>query len=634
MGVPVAFPQNLFRPLLATLICACALLAVPLAGSAAALTCGGKKVTIMGTPGNDRIVGKGASDVIYGGGGDDRIDGGRNGNDTICGGPGDDRIQGGRGFDGLYGDEGDDDLFGETGSDMLEGGSGDDKLSGFKGADKLYGNGGEDQLNGAKGPDTLDGGADNDYVDGQQGSDEIDGSGGEDTLLGDKGNDKIDGGPDNDLIEGGAGDEPILDGGGGTDSIFGGAGTDNVDGGDGDGDIVRGDAGTDTLSGGGGSQDIVSYASATRSGVIVSLQSNKAKGDGHDGLSGFEDVVGSPQGDTLVGDGSPNRLDGGVGDDTLDSGGGGGEAFGGPGSDNCDGFAVESSCGPEIGPPPGTASVILNQGLDESSLIVQGGPSGDELRVATGPGGWTIFSGAEVYAGDGCAASPSDSHVVNCPGDPDLALIVVTGNDGGDTLVADPSIPANAKVRINGNAGSDTVVGGPENDVLEAGENYNGPDNGNDTLIGNGGNDVLYSDPGGDNLNAGPGEDLLVSSVPTCQGHNYDGGSGDDTVSYARSNDNLRIELGGTGGPAGCGNPDRILPNNESLEGSDGPDVLIGDGGDNSMMGHLGADVFLGKGGDDFIDAIDGQRDKQIVCGGGGGDEVVKDGKDPSPSGC
>ena len=60
--------------------------------------------------------------------------------------------------------------------------------------------------------------------------------------------------------------------------------------------------------------------------------------------------------------------------------------------------------------------------------------------------------------------------------------------------------------------------------------------------------------------------------------------------------------------------------------------MLTGDNGDNSMLGHLGADTFIGKGGDDFIDAADGQRDKAIVCGGGN-DEVVKDGNDPT-SGC
>jgi hypothetical protein len=50
------------------------------------------------------------------------------------------------------------------------------------------------------------------------------------------------------------------------------------------------------------------------------------------------------------------------------------------------------------------------------------------------------------------------------------------------------------------------------------------------------------------------------------------------------------------------------------------------------MLGHLGADTFIAKGGNDFIDAADGRRDKDIVCGGGN-DEVIKDGKDPT-SGC
>ena len=62
--------------------------------------------------------------------------------------------------------------------------------------------------------------------------------------------------------------------------------------------------------------------------------------------------------------------------------------------------------------------------------------------------------------------------------------------------------------------------------------------------------------------------------------------------------------------------------------------MLIGDGGENSFLGHLGADTFIGKGGSDFIDAIDGKRDKAIDCGGGGDDDVIKDRADPSPVGC
>jgi Ca2+-binding RTX toxin-like protein len=87
------------------------------------------------------------------------------------------------------------------------------------------------------------------------------------------------------------------------------------------------------------------------------------------------------------------------------------------------------------------------------------------------------------------------------------------------------------------------------------------------------------------------------------------------------------------GGPAGCASPDQIGSDNESLEGSDGPDVLIGDNGDNSFLGHLGADTFIGKGGSDFIDAVDGKRDKSIDCGGGN-DEVQTDKVDPNPVSC
>ena len=253
--------------------------------------------------------------------------------------------------------------------------------------------------------------------------------------------------------------------------------------------------------------------------------------------------------------------------------------------------------------PPSLAYGTLNQGLDGSSLIVQGSPQNDDIRISRGDGAWVVSSAIPIFAGDGCETPPSNGNAMVCPDSGAVPLIVVTGGNGNDTIVVDPSVPAGAKVRINGNAGDDTLVGGNGDDVLEAGENYNGPDNGHDRLEGNGGSDVLYADPGGDNLLGGPGNDLLVNSVPTCQGHVYDGGTGEDTVSYARSKDNLRVALGGTGGPPGCGNADKVLSDNESLEGSDGPDVLVGDNGDNSIMGHIGSDTLIGKGGSDFIEA-------------------------------
>ncbi|HET9186104.1 MAG TPA: hypothetical protein VFN82_08135, partial [Solirubrobacterales bacterium] len=533
----------------------------------------------------------------------------------------------------LFGEGGKDHLDGGSGSDLLEGGGGDDDLAGSKGADHLFGDAGDDRLLSFKGPDKLVGGPGDDFVDGQQGSDQVEGGPGEDRLLGDKGNDEVEGGAGDDRIEGGPGDDPKLEGGPGSDNIAGGTGIDHADGGPGDGDIVRGDNGTDVLSGGPGTNDIVSYAGASRGGIDVNLAGGTAKGDGHDKLSGFEDVVGSPQPDTIVGDGSPNRLDGGVGNDTLISGGGGGMAYGGPGTDSCSGFAQETSCGPEPSPPPSLAYGLLNAGLAGSTLIVQGSPNPDDIHVSHDSGGWVISDSIPIFAGEGCETPPSNPNALVCPDVGAMPLIVVTGGGGNDAIEIDGSVPAGAQDRINGNAGNDTLVGGDGDDVLEAGENYNGPDNGNDTLDGRGGSDVLYADPGADRLLGGPGNDLLVSSVPTCQGHTFDGGPGEDTVSYARSNDNLRIEIGGTGGPPGCGNDDRVLGDNESLEGSDGSDVLVGDDGPNSLMGHLGADTFIGRGGNDFVEAADGRRDREIDCGPGD-DELVKDGKDPNPQSC
>jgi Ca2+-binding RTX toxin-like protein len=563
------------------------------AASGAGSSCLGMKATIVS--GAARIVGTKAPDAIVVKGGGAHSVAGLGGNDRICGGPGNDAIDGGKGVD------------------RIDGGAGDDRILGFKG------------------PDRLNGGPGEDFIDGQQGSDALDGGGGDDRMLGNKGNEGVDGGPGDDEVDGGPGDDDLVDGGTGTDVVTGGAGTDHVEGGPGDGDVVRGDSGPDALSGGPGVQDVVSYASATRRGVSVSLGANLAKGDGHDSLQGFEDVVGSPQGDMIVGDTGLNRLDGSIGDDTLISGGGG-EALGGPGSDTCTGFAVQSSCGPEAAPPANTASVSVSRSLEGSSLVVQGTPEADQLRIAGGVDGWAVSGGGRMFAGEGCANPPGNGTAVTCSAAAEVGLIVITGGSGDDAIAIDPGVPPSVEVRANGNGGSDTLEGGEGPDVLEAGENYKGPDDGNDTLSGNGGTDVLFADPGADQLRGGPGTDLLVSSVTTCQGHTFDGGPGVDTVSYARSNRGVSVSLGGTGGPPGCADADRLL-SAESLEGSDSADVLAGDNARNSLLGHLGADVLIGKGGKDFLDAADGHRDKRVDCGAGD-DELVSDGADPAPISC
>jgi hypothetical protein len=105
----------------------------------------GRRCTIVGTPGDDRLTGRG-DDVICGMDGDDRL----------VGGPGDDILLGGAGEDRLSGGPGKDRLVGEGGRDRLEGGPGRDVLSGEEDHDVLLAFDQErDTVDGGPGSDTA-----------------------------------------------------------------------------------------------------------------------------------------------------------------------------------------------------------------------------------------------------------------------------------------------------------------------------------------------------------------------------------------------------------------------------------------------------------------------------------------------
>jgi len=86
--------------------------------SACPARCFGKRATICGTKGRDRLAGTAGRDVIVGLQGNDTIKG-LGGNDLICGGSGRDMLVGGRGRDRLDGGGGNDILDGGRGKDSL-----------------------------------------------------------------------------------------------------------------------------------------------------------------------------------------------------------------------------------------------------------------------------------------------------------------------------------------------------------------------------------------------------------------------------------------------------------------------------------------------------------------------------------
>lgn len=84
--------------------------------------------TIIGTSGNDRLVGTAQRDVICG----------LRGDDVLVGFGGADVLRGGRGNDSLFGSRGRDVLRGGRGHDLLIGGGGVDSLDGGAGTDECY----------------------------------------------------------------------------------------------------------------------------------------------------------------------------------------------------------------------------------------------------------------------------------------------------------------------------------------------------------------------------------------------------------------------------------------------------------------------------------------------------------------
>ncbi|MGH2792396.1 MAG: calcium-binding protein [Actinomycetota bacterium] len=261
--------------------------------------CFGKRATIVGNAGHNRIVGTNGPDVITGGPRNDLIIG-KGGSDLICGGTGRDQLFGEGGNDKLDGGDNDDFFGGAGGNDLIVGGKGGRDFAQYLGGPNAVnvdlGRGrargwGKDRLRGIE------------YVGGTNLKDHLTGKKGRNALFGQGGDDRLGGGRGRDFLFGGRGD----------DSMAGGPGLDVVD---------------YTLS---------------AAGVNVDLENDSATGEGSDTILGIEDAWGSVHNDTLVGDSSTNQLyawdgkdvvDGGSGDDLLVPGigndgldGGGGDDF-------------------------------------------------------------------------------------------------------------------------------------------------------------------------------------------------------------------------------------------------------------------------------------------------------------------
>ncbi len=213
-------------------------------------------------------------------------------------------------------------------------------MTGSTSADTITGDAKNNVIEGRGGADTLDGGLGIDTVSyASSGAGVTVDLGTQDGVIEQKGGDaegdklknfeNVTGSSKDDVLIGNA-LANILTGGAGDDKLSGMAGIDTLFGGDGD-DVLNGGAGADKIVGGDGIDTADYSASAlavtidlTKQGVydavknVITKAGAQVGGDATgDFLSSIENVIGSAFNDVLIANGDANKLDGGLGTDTV-----------------------------------------------------------------------------------------------------------------------------------------------------------------------------------------------------------------------------------------------------------------------------------------------------------------------------
>lgn len=586
---------------------------------------------VIGSIGNDTLIGDGEDNSLAGGSGDDSINGGA-GRDTLEAGDGIDTLDGGSGGSGdsLVGSGNDFLTYASiTGSgsgvsvslldNAVSGAAGNDTIVGFQ---HLTGSSRDDTLTGSIAANTIDGGDGDDLLDGGQGADSLVGGNGSDTVTyanasggpvgisltlvagaatvsaggTDAGNDTLSG---IEHIVGSASNDSLV-GDTVANSLSGANGDDTIDGGD--GDVV------DTLAGGSG-VNTLSYAShtATGTGVSVNLLTMTVLGNGvvgDDVISGFRHVTGSGGDDALTGDTSANSLAGGGGNDTLIGGVGDDTLDGGGGVDTVS-YATATRVDGNPLLSADTGVTILSTGL--GSYTVATGSSNAGSDVLSGIEYLVGTTGTDSILGDAGANSivGGDGNDTIDGGDGNVVDTLDGGAGTGD-LLSYASLATGSGVNVS--LLTSTASGGGGVDVIS---NFEG-------LIGSQYADTLTGDNGNNTIEGGGGNDSLV------------GNAGTDLLSFASASASVTVNLNGSvvtnpvsavaaAALRATGLGTDTLSGFENVLMGSGNDTVYGDGASNSITGGAGDDWIDGGSGNinDTLDGGDGTDWVSYALAGG-----------------
>ena len=453
--------------------------------------------------------------------------------------------------------------------DLSDGsGSGHGAIFGTKKADVIVTKGGDDIVLAGGGNDLVCLGSGADFALGGNGKDRIGGAGGADILFGEGGNDKLEGGADDDSLNGGKGD-------------------DQMNGGKGD--------------------NTASFTDAEQ-GVVASLETGSATGEGVDTLVNFKSLSGSDFNDNLTGDSNVNFLFGNGGNDTL---------VGGPSSnandqDNTD--LITGGAGDDTVDGGDGFDMVVYQDLEANED--GSAPPGVTVNLGTGQAtglGTDTLTHLEAVWGsefnDDITGDSGFNFLAPAGGDDQVA-----GGGGSDFAIywfATGDVHADLSTGVATGEGTDALA----NDI----EGLFGSIVGNDVLTGDNADNFLGGDNGNDVLNGGQGDDWLA------------GGAGDDTLHGDQGNYDLADFSSAVQGVnanlatgAATGEGSDTMTDVEALQGSAYNDILAGEAGANYLFGWMGNDDLNGATGNDEIDGgigrLTGEADADVATGGGGND--------------
>jgi Ca2+-binding RTX toxin-like protein len=244
------------------------------------------------------------------------------------------------------------------------------------------------------------------------------------------------------------------------------------------------------------------------------------------------------------------------------------------------------------------AALASTATIQSGNRVLVNGPGNEKNQISISFNPVTdtfdVFDVSGVTASGACLQGAPT--IASCPA-AGIASVRVTAGGAGDTVNLAPGWPATIEGDLDGGSGDDAIWG------AEAA----------DSITGNSGRDIIDGRGGADDIRGGSSTDTAY----------YGDRTGKLEVTVGVKNDNDGNEDDRTGNSL-----DTVHGDIEAVLAGAGPDVLVGDGsdetlfggdGDDAIFGGRGKDTLVGFNGGDFLQGDDGN---DTVKGGFGPDRV------------